>query len=196
MVSFFTYQLKNVQVCAILFILFLWWILIYQMCCMLSHFSWIQLCATLWTVVHQAPLSMGFSRQEYWSGLPCPPPGGLPDPGMEREYLMSPVLAGGFFTTSTTWETPVYRQIWHRVLCGGYLLTFRRTPVSYGAKSEKFSVSGSSQCAQLRRNGTGTKETVTLPSFDSRELAKASYCLWACFPKCKLGNKAAFIDCF
>ena len=44
---------------------------------MLSH---VQLLATPWTVAHQAPLSMGFSRQEYWSGLPCPPPGGLPDP--------------------------------------------------------------------------------------------------------------------
>ena len=44
---------------------------------MLSHFSCVQLCATLWTAAHQAPLSMGFSRQEYWSGLPCPPPGDL-----------------------------------------------------------------------------------------------------------------------
>ena len=47
---------------------------------------------------------MGFSRQEYWSGLPCPPPADLPDPGIEPVSLMSPALAGGFFTTSTTWE--------------------------------------------------------------------------------------------
>ena len=47
---------------------------------------------------------MGFSRQEYWSGLPCPPPWDLPNPGMERVSLTSPALAGGFFTTSTTWE--------------------------------------------------------------------------------------------
>jgi len=47
---------------------------------------------------------MGFSRQEYWSGLPCPPPGDLPNPGIEPRYLMSPALAGGFFTTSITWE--------------------------------------------------------------------------------------------
>ena len=46
-------------------------------------FNCVQLFATLWTVVHQAPLSMGFSRQEYWSGLLCPPPGDLPDPGIE-----------------------------------------------------------------------------------------------------------------
>ena len=47
---------------------------------------------------------MGFSRQEYWSGLPCPPPGDLPDPETEPESLTSPALAGGFFTTSTTLE--------------------------------------------------------------------------------------------
>ena len=59
---------------------------------------------TLWTVACQAALSMGFSRQEYWSRLPFPTPGDLPDPGIEPESLMPPVLAGGFFTTSTTWE--------------------------------------------------------------------------------------------
>ena len=53
----------------------------------------------LWTVACQALLSMGFSRQEYWSGLPCPPPEDLPDPGIEPVSLMSPALAGGFFTT-------------------------------------------------------------------------------------------------
>ena len=51
--------------------------------CMLSCFNCDQLFATLWTVAHQTPLSMGFSRQEYWSGLPCCPPGDLPDPGIE-----------------------------------------------------------------------------------------------------------------
>ena len=59
---------------------------------------------TLQTVTHQALLSMGFSRQEYWSGLPCLPPGDLPDPEIEPISLMSPALAGGFFTTSATWE--------------------------------------------------------------------------------------------
>ena len=58
--------------------------------------SLVQLCATPWTVAHQAPLSMGFPRQEYWSGLPFPPPEDLPDPGIKP---MSPALAGGFFTT-------------------------------------------------------------------------------------------------
>ena len=71
------------------------------------HAQSLQLCLTLFnpqTVVHQASLSMGFSRQEYWSGLSCPSPGDLPGPGMEPASLMSPVLAGGFFTTSATWE--------------------------------------------------------------------------------------------
>ena len=47
---------------------------------------------------------MGFSRQEYWSGLPFPSPGDLPDPGIKPESLRSPALTGGFFTTSITWE--------------------------------------------------------------------------------------------
>ena len=51
--------------------------------CMLSC-SVVWLCVTLWTVAHQSPLSMGFSRQEYWSGLPCPPPEDLPNPGKTR----------------------------------------------------------------------------------------------------------------
>ena len=58
--------------------------------CVLSHFSCVCLFATLWTVVCQAPLSMGFSRQEYWSGLPCPPPGELANPGIEPTSLTSP----------------------------------------------------------------------------------------------------------
>ena len=71
---------------------------------MLSHFSHVQLFAAPWTVARKAPLSMGFSRQEYWSVLLCPPPGDLPDPRSKPASLMSPALAGGFFTTSTTWE--------------------------------------------------------------------------------------------
>ena len=55
----------------------------------------------------QAPVSMGFSRQEYWTELPYPSPGDLPDPGNEPTSLMSPALAGEFFTTSTPWEAHV-----------------------------------------------------------------------------------------
>jgi len=71
---------------------------------MLSHFGRVQLFATLWTVALQAPLSMGFFRQEYWSAWPCPLAGGLPDPGIETAPLTSPALAGGFFTTFDTWK--------------------------------------------------------------------------------------------
>ena len=53
--------------------------------------------ATLWTVAHPAPLSLGFSRQEHWSGLPCPSQGDLLDPGIKLASLMSPALASGFF---------------------------------------------------------------------------------------------------
>ena len=73
--------------------------------CVLNCFSCDQLFATLWTIAHQDPLSMGFSRQEHWSGLPCSPLGDLPDPGIKPESLMSPALAARFFTTSTTWES-------------------------------------------------------------------------------------------
>ena len=65
----------------------------------LSHFSYVQLLTTPWTVAHQVPLSMGFSRQEYWSGLSCPPPGDLPDPGIEPASS-SPVLRAGFLLLS------------------------------------------------------------------------------------------------
>ena len=66
-----------------------------------------RLFATLWTVAPEAPLSMGFSRQEYWIRLPCPAPGDLPNPGNKPTSLTSLALADGFFTTSTTWEVPI-----------------------------------------------------------------------------------------
>ena len=72
----------------------------------LSHFSHVRLFVTLWTVAHQAPLSIGFSRQKYWSRLPCPPPGDIPNPGIKLIPFMPPALAGWFFTTSITWEAP------------------------------------------------------------------------------------------
>ena len=71
---------------------------------MLSCLGHVLLFAPLWTVAHQAPLSMGFSREGYWSGLPRPPLWDLPNPGIEPKSFMSPTLAGGFFTTSITWE--------------------------------------------------------------------------------------------
>ena len=83
----------------------------------------LQLCldsVTLQAVVHQAPLSMGFSRQEYWNGLPCPPPGGLPDIGIKPT---SPALAGEFFTHWVTWEASIYniyflkKKLGNKVFC-------------------------------------------------------------------------------
>ena len=71
---------------------------------MLSHFSHVQLFVILWTGAYQAPPSMGFLGQEYWSGLPCLPLGDLPNPNIETMSHMSPTLAGRFFTTSTIWE--------------------------------------------------------------------------------------------
>ena len=67
----------------------------------LSH---VRLFVTPWTVAYQAPLSMGFSRQEYWNGLPFPSPEDLPYPGIEPVSLTPPVLTGGSFTTSPTWK--------------------------------------------------------------------------------------------
>jgi len=87
----------------------------YLLCmCVLSLFSHIQLFVTPWTVAHQAPLSMGFSRQEQWIGLLFPPAGNLPDPGIKPTSLMSPALSGGFFTTSATWEAPTF--YWSRII--------------------------------------------------------------------------------
>ena len=98
--------------------------------CVLRHFSCVWLFVILWTAAHQASLSMGFSRQEYWSGLPCPPPEDLPDPGIKLTSVTSPALIGGFFTTIAAWEN----LDWHYYLlirifknifcCVNYLSTF------------------------------------------------------------------------
>ena len=73
--------------------------------CVLSCSSHVWLFVTPSTVARQAPLSIKFSRQEYWSGLPCPPPRHLSNPGIEPTSLISPVLAGSFFTSITTWSS-------------------------------------------------------------------------------------------
>ena len=71
----------------------------------------VQLFAAPWTIAHQAPLSMGFSRQESWSKVPLPTPVHLPNPGIEPVSLASPALAGRFFTTSATWEVPWIEKV-------------------------------------------------------------------------------------
>ena len=80
------------------------WELAFPHVCVLSHFSCVWLFVTPWTVARQAPLSMGFPRQEYCSGLTFPPQGDLLDKGIKPSSLMSPALAGRFFTNSPTWE--------------------------------------------------------------------------------------------
>ena len=72
-----------------------------------TAFSHVRLFVTPWAVARQVSLSMGFSRQESWSGLPFPPPGDRPNPGIEPASFSSLAWAGGFFTTGTTWEAPI-----------------------------------------------------------------------------------------
>ena len=95
---------------------------------MLSCFSCIQLFVILWIVAYQLPLSQGFSRKEYWSELPCPPPGDLPDPGVDPVSLMPLALAGGFFTTGATCEARRYKLVRAKVnsvLCLQLLVSLR-----------------------------------------------------------------------
>ena len=75
-----------------------------SLCAVLSCFGRVWLFVTLWTAACQVPLSLGFSRQEYWSGLPCPLPTNLPFLGIEPSSLVSSALAYRCFTTSASWE--------------------------------------------------------------------------------------------
>ena len=83
----------------------------FTMCTCAQVLSHVQMLVTSWTAARKPPLSVGFSRQEYWSGLPFPLPEDLPNPGIE---LASPALAGKLFTTSSIWETTSY--------CNNYLI--------------------------------------------------------------------------
>ena len=89
------------------------------------HANSLQSCPTLcnsMTVACQAPLSMVFSRQEHWSGLPCPPPEELLNPGIKLASLMSPIWAGSFLTYSTTWEAHIYYIYFNSVYISVYIL--------------------------------------------------------------------------
>ena len=101
---------------------FLYLLIFYLMYCVPSRFSCVWLCATLWTVAHQVPLSMGFSRQEYWSGVPCPPAGDLPHPGITPVSLKPPALAGSFFTSSAALEA-LSTSALQLLVCSSYLTT-------------------------------------------------------------------------
>ena len=79
--------------------------------CVLSYFSWVRLLTTLFTLACQATLSRIFSRQEYWSGVPCPPPGDLPNPGIEPSSLTSSALTGGYsLPLAPPWKPTVYKD--------------------------------------------------------------------------------------
>ena len=111
--------------------------------CVCCHFSCLQLFATLWTIACQAPLPMGFSKQEYWSGLPCHPPGDLLDPGIKPTFLMIYALAGRFFTTSTTWEAlmmPIHdlSQRKHSVLSFTTLCGYAQSLIHVWLSAEHF----------------------------------------------------------
>ena len=89
--------------------------------CVLRCFSRVQLFATLWTVAHQAPLSLEFSKQEYWSGLSFPLPGDLPNPGIKPMYPVFPELAGRFFTIE---PTVYHKKISHGLIRRGHIWKF------------------------------------------------------------------------
>ena len=103
----------------------------------LSCFGHIWLFATLWTLDRQAPLSIGFSRQEYWSGLPWPPPGDLPHPGIKFTSPLSPALANRFFITSASWGAPGPPEKQHLFTAFSWnmLQTHRCCPVQPSVKS-------------------------------------------------------------
>ena len=84
----------------IMYIIILYTYIKSPLCVLLTCFSSVRHFVTLWPVAHQAPLSLEFSRQEYWSEWPCLPPGNLSDPGIELMSLMSPALPRSFFTIS------------------------------------------------------------------------------------------------
>ena len=90
---------------------------------LLSCFSHVQLSAAPWTADHQAPLSVGFSRQECWSGLPCPPPGDLPEAGIEPTSAVSPALQVDYFTAEPPVEpidihsSTVFSKRWKQSKC-------------------------------------------------------------------------------
>ena len=108
--------------------------------CVLSH---VQLFATPWTVSHQAPQSLGFFRQECWSGLPFLIPGILPDLGIEPMSPVSPTLAGRFFTYYATWETQHFSNL---VFLGNDLITAFLLHTNFEFLNEKGDASPSFSC--------------------------------------------------
>ena len=146
-----------------------------RFCSLLSHFSHLRLFVTLWTVAHQAPLSMGFSREVYWSGLSCPPPGDHSDPGIEMEFPMSPTLAGRFSTTSATWKARLQ-------LSNSYLIWVIWSKESQGRRAEFETSDPAFQLRAFQESSTSGKCSLT-PKTDSAlspVLGTNSYFLFYC----------------
>ena len=99
-------QLTVSCVCSCVFVLFVVFALtwLFHLKVKVKQLSHAGLFVTLWAIAYQAPLSMGFSRQDHWSGMPFPSSGHLPDSGIEPTSPASPALSGRFFTTSASWE--------------------------------------------------------------------------------------------
>ena len=91
--------------------------LICMCACVLSHFSCVKLCVTAWLQPTRLLCSWGFSGQEYWCGLLCPPPGDLPNPGIKPASFTSSSFAGRFFTTGATWEAPILYVYMYMYMC-------------------------------------------------------------------------------
>ena len=114
--------------------------------CVRALYSHAQLFVTLWTEARRAPLTTGFSRQEYWRGLPCPPPGDRPDPGIKPSPLKAPALAGGLFPTSATREALSAVETW---------------PVSASSWDSNPSWPSSKACSSARRLEEEDKQSRT-----------------------------------
>ena len=114
--------------------------------CVLGHFSHIWFFATPWTVAHQAPLSLGFSQQEYWSGLPCPPPGDLHNPGTELMPPASPALQADFLYWEA-WEV----SLEHFIL----VLTDTPMPPAAGSGGRRVQAAHTSSPSTIKPGGYG-----------------------------------------
>ena len=108
--------------------------------CELSRFSCVWFLATRLAIACQAPLSMGFSRPKYWSELPCPPPGDLPDPGIEHTSLMSHALAGVFF------EPPFFLGLLVIALCSSLVACWTPSDLEDSSSGDLFAFSYCSWC--------------------------------------------------
>ena len=144
--------------------------------CMLSCFSCVPLFVTLWTVACHAPLSMEFSRQEYW--LPCPPPGDLSDSRIKPTFLMSRALEGRFFTTSTSWEA--------QILVNDNNRTHRPLPTNVTQPTQSDGKIGAGRIRLCRAQGTKGQKRQQLRMVPWMQCEAGECQSWGFKPWCKL----------